>query len=113
LCAFAEEDAAYPWAQTQNNLGVMLSRLGEMIGNPNCFDQALDAFGAALEVFVKDDFPIEWAGTKTNMGNTLESVGTSVGDVASLRRAQAAYKEALEVATRKSALFNGPRPSLT
>jgi|GEM_PF-406473 putative toxin-antitoxin system antitoxin component (TIGR02293 family) len=98
-------DANPAWfiGTTQNNLGNVLHRLGDLTGDPARLREAEAAYCAALAICGKDQFPRDWAAIQCNLGKVLVRLGGLTGDVEVLRRAEAAYRAALEVRTRESA----------
>jgi tetratricopeptide (TPR) repeat protein len=106
---FTCEHAPLNWAAAQTNLGSALSMLGEREDGASDagrgrLEEAVVAFGAALEVFTRERFPLYWAMTQTNLGNTLRALGerekAPEKGIEWLKRSAAAFGEALEVWTR-------------
>jgi len=67
------------------------------------FDQAIEAYKQALEVYTKADLPQSWAGTESNLGIALTDEGErAAGDKATIlwRQAVDAFEKALEVETK-------------
>ena len=55
------------WAQTQNNLGLALWRLGERESGTARLEEAVKAYRAALEERKRERVPLQWATTKNNL----------------------------------------------
>ena len=95
--------APLDWAQTQNNLGTALWRLGEREAGTARLEEAVKAFNAALEERTRDRVPLQWAGTQNNIGNALWSLGEREAGTDRLEEAVKAYRAALEESTRAHA----------
>jgi tetratricopeptide (TPR) repeat protein len=89
------------WAMTQNDLGTALSALGERERGTTNLDQAVAAFGAALEERTRARVPQEWARTQVNLGTTLRALGQRQLAAEPLERAVRAYEAALTEITRE------------
>ncbi len=63
------------WAQTQMNLGIALSRLGERESGTTRLEEAVAAYRAALEENTRARVPLEWARTQMNLGIALSTLG--------------------------------------
>jgi hypothetical protein len=83
------------WAQTQNNLGLALARLGERVAGAAHLTQAGAAYQAALEEWKRDRLPVDWAITTGNQGIALMSLAQRLGDA---NRAPLAVQQ-LEIAS--------------
>lgn len=83
-----------------HDLGVALWVLGERECRTDSLDQAIAAFGAALEGLTRDRMPMEWASTQMNLGNALQTLGERESGTDSLDQAVTAYRAALEERTR-------------
>jgi tetratricopeptide (TPR) repeat protein len=94
------------WAATQNNLGSVLSALGERAEGSEglkYLNEAVVAYRAALEVRTRTQLPQKWAMTQNNLGNALRNLGERAerrGGLKYLNEAVGAYRAALEVRTR-------------
>jgi tetratricopeptide (TPR) repeat protein len=91
-----------PVAAIQNNLGVVLTSLGERQEGPESYNKAKSAHIAALEFYTFETFPVEWARTQNNLGNALTGLGEREAGSRSLFEAQGAYEQALRVRTKDS-----------
>jgi hypothetical protein len=60
---------------TQNNLGNALRTLGERDGNTGRLDEAVTAYGAALQERTRERVPLDWAATQNGLGNALRVLG--------------------------------------
>ena len=60
---------------TQNNLGLVLMRLGERESGTAHLEEAIAAYRAALEEQTRDRVPLDWAMTQTNLGTALWRLG--------------------------------------
>jgi tetratricopeptide (TPR) repeat protein len=89
------------WAQTQNNLGNALFRLGERESGTTRLEQAVAAYRAALEETTRERVPLVWAMTQNNLGNALSRLGQRESGTARLEQAVAAYSAALKERTRE------------
>ncbi len=87
---------------SQNNLGIVLSVLGQQQEGTEALDEAVEAFRAALKVYTRASLPFDWANTQSNLGNTLRTLGESRDDVLAFEQAVQAHRGALEVHTRAS-----------
>ena len=56
---------------TQNNLGNVLSRLGERESGTERLVEAVAAFRAVLEERTRERVPLDWAMTQNNLGSAL------------------------------------------
>lgn len=93
------ERAQSDWTTTQNNLGNVLSLLGER-GDERALVDAIAAFKSALEVGTREAAPAAWARTQQNLGVALSILGERGAEQA-LRDAVSAYQSALEIRTRE------------
>ncbi|MER8873388.1 tetratricopeptide repeat protein [Mesorhizobium sp. M0814] len=64
-------------------------------------EDAVAAYGAALEVRTRERVPLEWALTQSNLGNALRALGERESDTAHLEEAVAASRAALQERTRE------------
>ncbi|HEX6369473.1 MAG TPA: tetratricopeptide repeat protein [Longimicrobium sp.] len=62
------------WAMTQDNLGNVLSGLGELESDTAHLEEAVAAYRRALEVRTRERVPLDWAATQNNLGGTLLSL---------------------------------------
>jgi tetratricopeptide (TPR) repeat protein len=80
------------WAETQNNLGIALSALGERESGTARLDEAVAAYREALKEQARERAPLDWAMTQVNLGNALFSLGERESGTAKLKEeAVAAY----------------------
>ncbi|HNG51624.1 MAG TPA: tetratricopeptide repeat protein, partial [Plasticicumulans sp.] len=63
------------WATTQNNLGLVLWRLGERESGTARLQEAVAAYRAALEERSRERVPLDWAATQNNLGLVLWRLG--------------------------------------
>jgi tetratricopeptide (TPR) repeat protein len=94
-------DHSLTWAMTQNNLGNVLSTLGERESGTTRLEEAVAAYRAALEEYTRERVPLKWAMTQNNLGNALTTLGERESGSARLEEAVAAYRAALEEYTRE------------
>jgi tetratricopeptide (TPR) repeat protein len=103
------EGAPLEWAQTQSNLGNVLTRLGGRETGTETVASAVTAYTQALRVYVRERYPREWADTTNNLGGALALLGglelAAPGErergTATLQRAVEACRAALEVRTHE------------
>jgi tetratricopeptide (TPR) repeat protein len=91
--------AALPqeWARIQNNMGVVLSKLGAV-------EEAIASFKTALEIFTQKDHPLDWALTQYNLGNMLQYQASERKEAEAallFQQSAMAYKLALEIYTQQ------------
>ena len=98
---WTRERVPLDWALTQNNLGLVLLRLGERESGTERLEQAVTAFQAALEERTRERVPLDWALTQNNLGTALQSLGERLqrqdlltDALQAVRQAQAVYVEA-------------------
>lgn len=85
-------------AVTQNNLGLALVALGEREGTTERFDEAIEAYRAALEL-TREHAPRQWAAVQINLGSALVRLGEREGGTVRFEEAVEAYRAALTVLT--------------
>jgi tetratricopeptide (TPR) repeat protein len=95
------ERAPLVWAATQNNLGTVLSRVGERQGGTTKLEEAVVAYREALQELARDRVPLEWAMTQNNLGAALYLLGERESGTAKLAEAVVTYREALKERTRE------------
>ena len=83
------------WAQTQNNLGIALRRLGERESGTARLEEAVAAYRAALTEWTRERVPLDWAMTQNNLGIALTRLGERESGTARLEEAVEAYRAAL------------------
>lgn len=88
------------WSGTQNNLGNVLTTMGEREEGTENLESAVAAYTRALEVNTKDSQPLQWAMVLNNIGNALLRVGERENGSENLKKAADAYTLALEVYTK-------------
>ncbi len=77
------------WAMTQNNLGNVLSTLGERESGTARLEQAVAAYRAALEEWTRERVPLGWATTQNNLGEAclgFMSKARQLGDEESVEK---------------------------
>jgi tetratricopeptide (TPR) repeat protein len=84
-----------------NDLGVALSVLGERESGTARLEEAVAAFGAALEERTRERVPLDWAATQNNLGGVLMRLGERERGTARLEEAVQAYRAALDEYTRE------------
>lgn len=90
------------WGGLQQNIGTVLSLLGERKRAPERLREAVAAFGSALTVFTAQSAPSVWAQVQSNLGTALHFLGEYSRDPASLRQAIAAFRAAQTVCTTET-----------
>jgi len=94
--------AASPRAKTHNDLGNILAALGQQRRDAALFEQAVQCFEQALEIYTQEDTPQEWAATQYNLGTANQSLGRLLETTNPLKLAVDAYTNALLVWTREA-----------
>lgn len=89
------------WAGLQNNLCNTLRMISELKNDSARLEEAVVAFGLALEERTRQEAPRDWAITQNNLGNALRALGKLEGSTKRLEQAVSAYDLALEVFTRE------------
>jgi tetratricopeptide (TPR) repeat protein len=84
-----------------NNLGIVLQTLGARESGTTRLEEAVTAYGAALEERTRERVPLQWAMTQNNLGNALYTLGERESGTTRLEEAVAAYRAALEERTRE------------
>ena len=56
------------WAEAQNSLGIVLSRLGEHKSDRETLDLAIGAFCSSQEKYTRQDADLEWAAAQHKLG---------------------------------------------
>jgi tetratricopeptide (TPR) repeat protein len=100
-----QDRAPFDWAATQNNLGVVLSRLGLRGGGAEPLEAAIAAFNEALKVRTRDRSPLYWAKTQENLAVAFNRLG----EREDVEKAVASYVEVLKVWTREGQPFDWAR----
>jgi len=85
------------WAETQNNLGAALQRLGERESGTVRLEEAVVAYRAALEERRRDRVPLDWAHTQNNLGTALSTLGERESGTARLEEAVEAREACLTI----------------
>lgn len=94
--------AASPSADTANNLGNILSALGQQRRDTALFEQAVQCFNSALENYSKEQAPQQWATAQFNLATANQALGRLLETSNPLKLAVDAYTEALQVWTREA-----------
>ncbi|MDD3884139.1 MAG: tetratricopeptide repeat protein [Gallionella sp.] len=94
--------AASPCAKTQDDLGNILSALGQQRHDAAFFEQAIQCFSRALEGYPQEESPLEWAATQYNLGTANQALGRLIEETGPLKLAVDAYTNALLVWTREA-----------
>lgn len=95
----------YPdeWAETQNGLGVALTRLGAREPESIRLEEAIAVLTAVLYDRPRERNPAAWAKTQNDLGRALFELGERSRDRARLQAAVDAFTAALEERTRERA----------
>ena len=93
--------SAKDWAETQNSLGNILAALGQNLRDVDLYNQSIEAFASALDVFSQEESPLEWAATQSNLGTALQALGRQESDSKLLSKSIDAYTDALLEYSRK------------
>ncbi len=88
-------------AALQFALGDALVRLGERESSTERFEQAVNVYLSALEVFTRERAPLQWARTQNNLGNALLNLGNWETSTERFEEAAGAYRSALELTPRE------------
>jgi tetratricopeptide (TPR) repeat protein len=95
-------DRPLDWALTQNNLGNALRIHGNITGNKEVVEEAIQAYELSLRERTKILVPLQWAKTKRNLGIALKDFGEYEDGVLSLVRAIKCFEEAQEIQEREN-----------
>jgi len=95
------EQDVQSWAETQNRLGNILGALAQQQHDASLYQNSVDCFNHALEVYSQDDSPLDWAETQANLATALQALGRLEADAKVLNKAVDAYIAALLVYTKK------------
>ncbi len=101
LLEWTRDKVPLDWAATQNNLGIVLSTLGERETGRRAWE-AVAAYRAALQERTRDKVPLQWATTQNNLGIALRALGEREAETdkakgcATLKTARDHYAAALE-----------------
>ena len=87
----------------------LLLGLGELEGDTERLEEAVEAHRAALEEYTRERVPLAWALTQNNLGNALRILGEREGGTERLVEAAAAYRAALEEYTRQPSQLESAR----
>jgi tetratricopeptide (TPR) repeat protein len=101
LKEFTRERTPVEWAETQHDLGVVLSILGTREAGTGKLEEALVAFREALKELTRERQPLGWATTQANLGAALGILGQRENGTDRLKESVAASHEALKEFTRK------------
>jgi tetratricopeptide (TPR) repeat protein len=83
------------WPHAQDNLGVALTKKGQLNNDTTSLKQAVNAHRCALTKWT--DRSLEWAGAKYNLGKALDALGERTQDTKTLEQALAAFADASSV----------------
>jgi tetratricopeptide (TPR) repeat protein len=89
------------WAESQNNLGFALLRLGEREAGIAKLEEAVLAFREALKERTRERVPFQWAQSQNNLAFALLRLGEREAGIAKLEEAVLAFREALKERTRE------------
>ena len=101
LTADYRDQAPFAWAETQNSLGNILAAQGQQQRDVALYEEAIQCFNHALEVFNQEKSPLDWAATQFNLGTAQQALGRQLDDAKLLKTAIDAYTDALLVWSRK------------
>ena len=96
------EQSPSDWADNQNRLGNILAAQGQQQHDAALFENAIQCFDHALEVFKQEESPLEWATTQYNIGTANQALGRLQEDPKLVNIAIDAYTHALLVWTREA-----------
>ena len=68
LEGFTREGAPQAWATTHNNIGAVLTLLGERENQSDRLEEAIEAYRTAVQERTREHAPLEWATTQNNLG---------------------------------------------
>ena len=101
LAEYQRSEFPLEWGMTQNDLGLVLERLGERESGTARLEEAVTAYRAALEELTRDRASLDWARTQNNLANALTRLGERESRTARLEEAVATYRLALQERTRE------------
>ena len=95
-----EADAKF-WAETQDNLGNALRKLGESKRDGGTLNEAVEAYREALKVYNRKNTPLDWARVQDNLGVALTFLSDELraDKIKLLETALRAHRNALEIYT--------------
>jgi tetratricopeptide (TPR) repeat protein len=111
LTTWTRERVPRQWAETQMNLGNVLSILAEFEDEESArarLQEAAVAFSAALEEVTRERVPLLWAAARMDLGSALAALGEREGGenrTSQLQEAVAAFRDALKEWTRERVPF--------
>jgi hypothetical protein len=82
---------------TQNNLGNALEILGQRKSGTETLENAVAAYGAALEEWTRERVPLEFAATHMNLSNALEALAERQKSAKLMEEAVLSMRDAVEV----------------
>jgi tetratricopeptide (TPR) repeat protein len=100
LRQIVREQLPIMWAKTQNELGLVLMKLGERETGKARLQEAEAAVREALKERTRERTPREWAKTQNSLGIVLMLLGDRSSGTALLESAETAFRKALEEQTR-------------
>jgi tetratricopeptide (TPR) repeat protein len=92
-----ERERSDDWAKAQDNLGMVLTKIGELESDPARLRQAVDAHNCALVEWTKAGRSPQAAEAKYNLGKALVALGNITGDASMLEEAVTAFRDASDV----------------
>jgi hypothetical protein len=107
LAVWTREQEPFRWAASQNNLGTVLSELGERESEKSGIarlQEAVGAYGEVLTVWTREQMPQLWAGGKVNLCGVLTRLGERESEdsgINHLQDAVTACHDALKELTRE------------
>jgi tetratricopeptide (TPR) repeat protein len=87
------------WASTKNELGVALTRLGDLKGAES-HRQAVRALRSALTVFTFANFPFSWVRVQANLADALRRLGKEERNLSLFKESEAVFRETLSLLDR-------------
>lgn len=99
------EASPLEWAAIQNSLGNVVAALAQQSLDVALYEQAIQSYMLALEVFSREKTPREWAETQYNLGTASQALGRQQDDAKLLKTSVDAYTNALLEWSREDAPF--------
>jgi tetratricopeptide (TPR) repeat protein len=96
LAEYQRSEFPLEWGMTQNDLGLVLEKLGGRESGTARLEEAVAAYRAALEELPRDQVSLDWGRAQNNLGNALTKLGERESGTARLKEAVATYRLALQ-----------------
>ena len=87
--------APLEWAEIQNSLGNVLAALAQQSLDAALYQQAIQAFTLALQVFTRESAPLQWAESQYNLATATQALGRQQDDAKLLKTSVDGYTDAL------------------